>query len=69
MKVITLHVNVKEQMVTLLQTLPGIKITQRLSEEKKKQFYVLPMFIKITVESTDAKRKAKRKGKTKHLWN
>ena len=34
MKVITLDVNVKEQMVTLLQTLPGIKIIQRLVSQE-----------------------------------
>ena len=57
MKVITLHVNVSELVATLVQTLPGITVADRLLQEKKKQFYVLRVLVKITMERTDVKLK------------
>ena len=61
-----LHVNVKEKMVTLVQTLPGIKITQILSQEKKKQFWFSGMSVEMTMEHTDVKLRAMRMQRMKH---
>ena len=57
-KVITLHVNVKEQMGTLLHMLLGIKMTERLATQKKRlQRWFSVMYIKVTVGRTGVKLK------------
>ena len=53
-------------MVTLLQALPGIKITHGLvTQEKKKQFWFAVMLINMTVGRTDVKLKVTRRQRMK----
>ena len=56
-------------MATLVQTLPGIRMTEPLSQEKNKQCYFSEMSIKTTMGPTDAKPKATKEQGMKQQLN